>query len=181
MPKVSKSTCRPLWCLSKCKKSTSSLTSFLRYYTDNIQTIYLLFCKIIKLLFWELWKCLTISIKIIVSSYCKFSCLPASRKSTLSLTTFLRYCREIENSLFWEICAYLATHITNDSIKKRLTIISRGKSTPSFTFSLIYCKNIAYKVVVLGALGMPGHAHRKRYYQSVENFLYLSPGKKSIS
>ena len=31
-----------------------------------------------------------------------------------------------------------------------------------------------YKVVVLGALGMPGHAHPKWYYQFVENFcIYL--------
>ena len=32
-PKPIVSTCRKFWCLSKCKKSTLSLTSFLRYYT----------------------------------------------------------------------------------------------------------------------------------------------------
>ena len=31
VPKVLKSTCRKLWCLSKCKKPTLSLSSFLRY------------------------------------------------------------------------------------------------------------------------------------------------------
>ena len=31
MPKVFRSTCRKLWYLSACKKSTSSLTSFLKY------------------------------------------------------------------------------------------------------------------------------------------------------
>ena len=74
----------------------------------------------------------------------KFSYVPACKKSTLSFTSFLRYCREIANFLFWVIWACLATHIKNDSItlKKRLTIISREKSTPSFTFSLKYCKDI---------------------------------------
>ena len=37
-----------------------------------------------------------------------------------------------------------------------------------------------YKVVVLGALGMPGRAHPKWYYQFVEKCC-LSAGKKSIS
>ena len=91
VPKVLKSTSRPLWCLSVCKKST--------------------FRDIVNLLFWELWKCLTISIKIIVSICIKFSCLPACKRSTLSFTSFLRYCREIANFLFWVIWACLATHI----------------------------------------------------------------------
>ena len=38
-----------------------------------------------------------------------------------------------------------------------------------------------YKVVVLGALGMPGHAQPKWYYQFVENVLCLSAGKMSTS
>ena len=49
MHKVLKSTWRKLWCLSECKKLTSSLTSFLRNYED-----------IANLLFRELWKCMTI-------------------------------------------------------------------------------------------------------------------------
>ena len=100
MPKVLKSTCRKLWCLSACKKSTSSLTSFLRYCKD-----------IANLLFWELWECLTIPIKIIVSICSMLSCLSASKKSTSSFIYFLQYCREIANLLFWSICACLATHL----------------------------------------------------------------------
>ena len=34
MPKLLKSTCRKLWCLSACKKLTSYFTSFLRHYKD---------------------------------------------------------------------------------------------------------------------------------------------------
>ena len=66
MFKVLNSTCTKLWRSSACK-STSSVTSFLRYCKD-----------IANLLFWELWECLTIPIKIIVSICSKLSCLSAS-------------------------------------------------------------------------------------------------------
>ena len=59
-----------------------------------------------KLLFWELWKCLTIPIKIIVSLCRKCTCLPESKKSTLPFTYFLRYCMEIANFLFWVILTW---------------------------------------------------------------------------
>ena len=116
VPKVLKSTCRSLWYLSACKKSTSSLSTFLRYCTD-----------IVNLLFWEIWKWLTIFIKIIVSICSNFSCLPGCKKSTSPFTSLLRYWREIANFLFRVI---RATHVKNDSItlKKRLTIISREKN-----------------------------------------------------
>ena len=52
MLKVLKSTCKELWRFSACKKSTSSLTSFLRYCKD-----------IADLLFRKLWECLNIPIK----------------------------------------------------------------------------------------------------------------------
>ena len=85
MPKVLKSTCRKLWCLSACKKSNSSLTYFLRHCKD-----------IANLPFWELWECLIIPIKIIVSICSKLSCLSACKKSiaSSSLTSFLRYCKK---------------------------------------------------------------------------------------
>ena len=104
-PSIIVSSCRKFWC-PKCwnqlvvkfdtylheKKSTSSLTSFLRY------------CKnIANLLFLKIWDCLTIPIKITVSICSKFSCLSACKKSISSLTSFLRYCKEIANSLFWVI------------------------------------------------------------------------------
>ena len=78
MPKVFKSTCRKLWCLSAFKKSTSSLTYFLRY-CNNIEK------------FWELCKCETILIKIVVSTCSKLSCLSACKKSTSLFTSPFRY------------------------------------------------------------------------------------------
>ena len=117
MPKMLKSTCRKLWCLSACKKSTSSLTSFLRYCKD-----------ITNLLFWEFWECLTIPIKIIVSIYSMLSCLSACKKLTSSFIYFLRYCREIANLLFWSICTCLATHLKwQYHFEDTLTFISRQK------------------------------------------------------
>ena len=39
-----------------------------------------------------------------------FMLICMQKKSTLSLTSFLRYCKEIANLLFWVIWACLATH-----------------------------------------------------------------------
>ena len=49
-------------------------------------------------------------LKIIISICKKLSCLSACKKSTPSLTSFLRYCKEIENLLFRVIWACLASH-----------------------------------------------------------------------
>ena len=97
--KVLKSTFRPFWCLSACKKCLS-VTSFLRYCKD-----------IANVLFRELCKCLTILINIIVWICSKLPCLPACKKLTSSFTSFLIYYREIANFLFWLICVCLAIHI----------------------------------------------------------------------
>ena len=48
------------------------------------------------MLFWGLWECLTILIKIIISIFRKLSCLSVCKKSTSSLISFLRHCKEIE-------------------------------------------------------------------------------------
>ena len=84
----------------------------------------------------------------------------------------LKILQKIANFLFWIICACLVTHIKNDSItlKKRLTIISRKKSTPSFTFSSRYCKDI---IKLLFWVLWACHAHSKWYYEFVEIFFYL--------
>ena len=77
--------------------------------------------------------------------------------STSSFTSVLGYGIEIANFLFWVIWACLAMHIKNDSItlKKRLRIISREKSTPFFTFSLRYYKDIIMLFwVLLACLAM---------------------------
>ena len=144
MLKVLKSTCRKLWCLSACKKSTSSLTSFLRYCKD-----------IANLLFWELWEYLTISIKIIVSIWSKLSCLSACKKSTASLTTFLRCCREIANLLFWVTWACLATHTYNDSINLKRPSMFISKQKISFILHVFldilqrYCKPVVWACLAM--------------------------------
>ena len=66
------------------KINLTSLTSFLSYCKD-----------IANLLFWELWECLTISIKIILSICCKLLYWSACKKPTSSHNSFLRYCKEI--------------------------------------------------------------------------------------
>ena len=122
MPKVLKSTCRKLWCLSACKKSTLSLTSILRY------------CKnITNLLFWELWECLTIPIKIIVSICSMLSCLSVCKKSTSSLICFF------------------------------LMILQRNS-----------------KLVILVNLGMAGHTHLKWQYHFEETFDIYQQAKNQL-
>ena len=81
------STCWKVWCLSTCKKSTSSLPSFVRYYKD-----------ITNLLFWILWDCLARTVKTILSACRKLWCLFLCKKLCLFLTSvFLeilqRYCK----------------------------------------------------------------------------------------
>ena len=105
------------------------------------------------MLFWELCECLIISITIIVSFYRALPCLFACKKSTSSLTSFLRYCKEIANLLFWEIWACLATHTQNDGIiwRNRWHSSTGKKSTSSFMFSLRYCKDIGNLLCVIWA------------------------------
>ena len=71
-----KSTCKKLWCLSVYKKSTLTLTSFLRYCNNIVNS-----------LFWKLWECLIIPIKIIVSLCRKLSCLSSSQTSLFQRKT----------------------------------------------------------------------------------------------
>ena len=83
-------------------------------YMQKINFIFNLFLRYFKdianLLFWKLWECLTIPIKIILSICSKLSCLSVCKKSTLSLNSFLGYCKEITNLLFRVIGTCLATH-----------------------------------------------------------------------
>ena len=145
MDKVLKSTSKKLWCLSACKKSTSSLTPFTRYCKD-----------IANFLFWEFGECLSIPIK--------------NHFINLKETFMLICMQKINFSLppSWDISK-------NDSInlKKPLLFIYRQKI--DFILHVFldilqgYCK-----LVILGNLGMVGYAHPKWYYQFVENFgIYL--------
>ena len=170
MTTVLKSTHRKIWYLSACKKSTSSLTSFS------------VCCKdIVNLLFWKLWECLIIPIKIIVPIY-KLSCLSACKILNLSLTFLFRYCKKITKLLFCLIWANLSPHIYNDNtnLKKTLTFICRQKI--NFILHVFletlqkYCK-----LVLLGTLVMPAWAHPK-YHQLAENFcVHLQTKKFTLS
>ena len=94
------------------------------------------------LLFWELWECLIILIKIIVLVYRKLLCLSACKKSTSPVTSFLRYCRDIVNLLFWALWACIATHTQNDTIncRKNSSLFASKKSTSFPIFFWIYSK-----------------------------------------
>ena len=99
----------------------------------------------------------------------------ACNKSTSSLISFLRYCKEIANLLFWLIWACLATPTWNDTITfmKPSTFISMEK----INFNLHVFLDILqkyFKPVVLGTLGMFGYVYPKWYYHLIENFhVYL--------
>ena len=145
------------------KKSTSSLTSSLRYCKD-----------IANLLFWELWECLTIPNKTIVLICRKPSCSSACKKSTSSLTSFVRHCKEITNLLFW-VFGHVWPHTpkTIVSIWRNFQCLSAGKKINFIRISLEILERHC-ELVILGTLGMLGFAHTTWYYQLVENFrVYL--------
>ena len=116
------SACRKFWCLSVCKKSTSSLTTFLRYckdiaccYFEYFRHAWLHPSNMIMTTFLILW-CLSVQkptspfeffgrewqySTILIASTCRKVCLSQCKKSTLCLPSFLRYCKDIANLLFW--------------------------------------------------------------------------------
>ena len=61
------------------------------------------------------------------------------KKPTLSLTSFIRYCKGIANLLFWVVCACIHTHTSQNL----WYLFAGDKTNSSFTFSLRYCKDIA--------------------------------------
>ena len=168
MPKLLKSICGKFWCLSSCKKSTSSLTSFLRY------------CKgTAKLLFWELWECLTTLIK----------------NHRISLQeTFMLICMQQINfitHLFLKILqrnsklnilgnSSKPRYTLNDSINLKKSLMFICKRKTNFILSIFleilqwYCK-----FVILGTLHKPAYAHLK-WYQHLVELSYLSAGKRAI-
>ena len=139
MLKVFESTCRNFWCLSSCKKSTSSLTSFLRYWKD-----------IANLLFWELREYLTISIKVIISIWSKQLVILGNMR--MPGHTHLKWKYHFEET-------FNVYHNEKDQLHPLCfpDILKR------------YCKP-----VVLGTLGMLVYVHPKSYYHLIENFyVYL--------
>ena len=149
MPKVMRQTFRKLWCLLACKKSTSSLISFLRYCKD-----------IANLAFWEFWECLTILFKIILSICSKLSCLSVCKKINFITQFFLKILQR--NSKLAILGNFgMPNFICRWKIKFILHVFLEILQR--------YCKLIA-----LGTLGMPGYANPKLFYQLVENLrVYL--------
>ena len=149
-----KSTFRKLWYLYACKKSTSS--NFLRYckdiaacYFGNFGNPWLSPSKNIA------WLCR------------KRSCLFAYKESSSSLTSFLIYCREIWNLLFWVIWVCLATR----NFKKPSMFICRQKTTSSFMFSLRCCKDIA--ICYFEYFGHAWLCTPKVIYEFTEIFVFI--------
>ena len=116
-----------------------------------------------------------------VSIYRKLSCIYAGKQSTTSLTSFLRYCKEIAHLLFWVIWACLATKNENDktNLKKPLMFNYRQKINFIFMFLLIYLHSY-WKLVILATLGIPGYTYQKWYYQLVENFCVYLQAKNQL-
>ena len=103
MPKIFKSTCKKLWYLFVCKKSTSFCyfySAINRFFLLLLQTCY----------FWNSGNAWPSPSKIKVSICGKLFCLSVCEKSISSHTFFLRYCKQIPNLLIWVISAFLDTH-----------------------------------------------------------------------
>ena len=154
------------------QKSTSSLTSFLRYCKD-----------IVNLLFWELWECLTIPIKIIVSICSKLLCLSACKKINFFTHFFLKIMQRNSKLVILgnlSMPGHAPKMIV--SIWGNIWHLSAGKkSASSFTFSLSFFLLRRYFKLVLGTLDMLCYAHPKWYNQFIENFcVYLQVQKISF-
>ena len=118
--------------------------------------------------------------KIIVPICRKLSCLPECKKSTSSITCFLRYCKEIANLLFWVIWASLATHLKwYYELKKPLMFIC-GQKINFILHVFLKILQRYCKLVILGTLGIPGTHTQIVTNQFVEKFR-LFGGKKSTS
>ena len=97
------------------------------------------------------------------------------QKINFITNSFLIYCKEKANLLFWVIGAFLATQTLNDwiNLKKSLMFICRQK----INFIFHNCLQILQrhsKLFILRPFDMPGYAHLKLSYQLVKNFrVYL--------
>ena len=87
--------------------------------------------------------------------------LHSKKQLHLSLS-FLRYCKEIKNLLFWIIWTCLVTHTQNKSINLKKPMIFIGRQKINFIVHFLleilqrYCE-----LVILGTFGMYGYAHLK--------------------
>ena len=78
------------------------------------------------------------------------------QKSTPSLTSFLRYCKDVANLLLWDLRKCFSKPIINDSVTLKKNLMPKGlksacskclsawkKTTSPLTSFLRYCKDIA--------------------------------------
>ena len=95
--------------------------------------------------------------------------------STLCLTSFLSYFKDIANLLLWELWECLTISIKNHSIKLQETFMLIDGQKVNFVIHL-FLKMLQRnsKLVILGNLGMADYAHLKWLYQFDEIFdVYL--------
>ena len=147
---------------------------FLRYCKEISQTCYFGY-------FGHEWQC---PAKLIVSTYRKTWFWSACKKSSSYLPSFLWFCKDIANLLFWVLWACLAMASKNNGINLLKTLMfifmQKIKFTPHLFLEILlrYCK-----LVILGTLGMAHHPHQNQWYQLEGNFnIYLhAKNQKSIS
>ena len=132
--KIIVSICRQLSCLFSCKKSTSSLTSFLKYCRE-----------IANLLFWVIWACLAQITQLIASKFEEAFDIYLQAKNQLYSSHFPSDIGKIlQNLLFWVPWACLATHTQSDTIhlQQKTFLFKDKKRTSSPMLVWIYCKDI---------------------------------------
>ena len=93
-------------------------------------------------------------------------------KSTLSLTSFSRYCKDFTNLflIFFGHKSIYPSKLMVSTYRKVWCLSPCKKSTSSLPSLLRYCIGKFCKFDIFGTLGMPDHGHLKRWYQLVENF-----------
>ena len=167
MPKLLKSICGKFLCLSSSKKSTSSLTSFLRYCKDTANCYFANFENA--------W---LPSSKIKESVCRKLLCLYACNKSTSSLTCFITHWNSKLNILG---NSSMPRSTLNDSINLKKSLMFICKQKTNFILSIFleilqrYCK-----FVILGTLHKPAYTHLKWYQHLVENFRIYLQAKEQL-
>ena len=164
MLKVFKSTCMKFWCLSAGEKSTSSLTSFSRYCKDNGN-----------LLFWKLWKCLTISIKNYSINLQVTFILTCMRKINFINHCCLKVLKKYRKLVTLDKLGMSGhTHLKwQYQFEESFNVFLAAKSQFHSSHFQRYSK-----IVILGTLGKRSYAHPQWYYHLVESFFIYLEAKK---
>ena len=150
MPKVLKSTCTKLRCLSTCKKSTSSLI----YFWDIVKT---------------LQTCLEFTTHFFLKIFLSLH--------LFTVKYFLAYIAKKEQTCYFgHACPHTPKMIVS-ILRRPWRLSACKKSTASFMFSLRYCTDIV-KLLFWVLWTWPGYAHLKWYYQVSYKLSFLFADKK---